>query len=173
MVTKHNCFDTNTDNIFDTTVTTPNSEPPLTQVFKVQCESRYHQAEQLYFNTLKAELEEFLTSFAKSIDLRGLSGCASCDPRIGFLCNEKINNNKLLNDQVCFNSPTNNNNGHYQVTRRFKPDFEKFPTCYDTPEKSQITINKRMSIKPNSALELDNCAAADYLNQNSEWVTPK
>ena len=134
LVTKHNCFDTNIENIFDKTVNTPNSTPTLSTVFKVQCESRYHQAEQLYFSNLKAELEEFSNSFAKSIDLKGLSGCAACDPRIGYLYNEKINDNKLLKYQVRFIPPTNNSNGHYQVTRRFKPNFEKYPTGYDTAE---------------------------------------
>ena len=76
-----------------------------------------------------------------------------------------------MEDQVKFIPPTNSTNGHYEVSRKFKPSFEKFPTGYKTAKQSQIAINKRMSTRPNSAAELDYRAAADYLNKNSEWVS--
>ena len=167
----HDCFNTKVENMSEDTLDTPHSPPTLSTVFRVQCESRYHRAEQIYFNNLRAELEEFNSTFLKSIDLKGLAGCAACDPRIGFLNDKQLNNNKLLADQVKFIPPKNNINGHYEVSRKFKPSFKQFPTGYGTAEQSQIAINKRMSTRPNSALELDYRAAADYLNNNSEWIS--
>ena len=124
----HKYSDTKVEDMYDDTIDTPNSPPPtLSTVFRVQCETRYQKAELIYFTNLKAELEEFNSTFLKSIDLKGLAGCAACDQRVNFLNDRPVNNNKLLEDQVKFIPPTNSTNGHYKVSRRFKPSFKRSP----------------------------------------------